>query len=201
MTDRTVTRRGRLEKVSSPPVESQSQPSGRRPLQIVMEPGETPESMLARAVVRPTVKAATTIKSFETAFGELDLTSLVGALSTQVDALLRGELGRAEEMLLTQAQTLDTAFHKLTRIAGNNLSNLEATDTFMRLALRAQSQCRATLETLAVIKNPTPVAFVRQANIANGPQQVNNAAQTGPEASSAQECEQSAKQTIGTATQ
>ncbi len=43
----------------------------------------------------------------------------------------------------------------------------------MRLALKAQSQCRATLETLATIKNP-PVVFARQANIANGPQQVNN---------------------------
>jgi hypothetical protein len=41
-------------------------------------------------------------------------------------------------------------------------------------ALRAQAQCRATLETLAGIKNPQPVAFVRQANIAHGPQQVNN---------------------------
>jgi hypothetical protein len=37
------------------------------------------------------------------------------------------------------------------------------------LALKAQSQCRATLETLAAIKNPQPVAFVRQANIAHGP--------------------------------
>jgi hypothetical protein len=45
----------------------------------------------------------------------------------------------------------------------------------LRLALKAQSQCRATLETLAAIKNPQPVAFVRQANIAHGPQQVNNA--------------------------
>jgi hypothetical protein len=44
-------------------------------------------------------------------------------------------------------------------------------DKFTRLALKAQSQCRAALETLAVIKNP-PV-FARQANIANGPQQVN----------------------------
>ncbi len=103
-------------------------------------------------------------------------------------------------MLLTQAQTLDTVFHKLARLAGSNFSNLEAADTFMRLALRAQSQCRATLETLAVIKNPTTVAFVRQANIANGPQQVNNAAQPAPEASGAQEHEESAKQTIGTAT-
>jgi hypothetical protein len=44
----------------------------------------------------------------------------------------------------------------------------------MKLALRAQNQCRATLETLATIKNP-PVVFARQANFANGPQQVNNA--------------------------
>ena len=44
-------------------------------------------------------------------------------------------------------------------------------------ALKAQSQCRATLETLAAIKNPAPVAFVRQANIAHGPQQVNNGPQ------------------------
>ena len=43
----------------------------------------------------------------------------------------------------------------------------------MRLALKAQAQCRSTIETLAAIKNP-PVVFARQANIANGPQQVNN---------------------------
>jgi hypothetical protein len=43
----------------------------------------------------------------------------------------------------------------------------------MRLALKAQSQSRATVETLAAIKNP-PVVFARQANIAHGPQQVNN---------------------------
>ena len=43
----------------------------------------------------------------------------------------------------------------------------------MRIALKAQSQCRATVETLATIKNPA-VVFARQANIAQGPQQVNN---------------------------
>jgi hypothetical protein len=30
--------------------------------------------------------------------------------------------------------------------------------------------CRLTVETLAEMKNPAAVAFVRQANIANGPQ-------------------------------
>jgi len=44
---------------------------------------------------------------------------------------------------------------------------VDAADTDMRLALRAQSQCRATLETLAAIKNP-PVVFANQANIAHG---------------------------------
>jgi hypothetical protein len=51
---------------------------------------------------------------------------------------------------------------------------MDAVVIYLRLALKAQGQCRATLETLAMIKNPHPVAFVRQANIAHGPQQVNN---------------------------
>jgi hypothetical protein len=50
------------------------------------------------------------------------------------------------------------------------MNNME---TFLRLALKAQSQCRATLETLAAIKNP-PVVFAKQANISSGHQQVNN---------------------------
>ena len=40
--------------------------------------------------------------------------------------------------------------------------------------MRAQGQCRATLQTLGELKNPRQVAFVKQANIANGYQQVNN---------------------------
>lgn len=53
---------------------------------------------------------------------------------------------------------------------------LQACELYLRLALKAQSQCRATVETLAAIKYPAPVAFVRQANIADGPQQVKNGA-------------------------
>ena len=50
---------------------------------------------------------------------------------------------------------------------------LNQLNTNLRLALKAQSQCRATLDTPADMKNP-PVAFVQQANIAHGPQQLNN---------------------------
>ena len=51
-------------------------------------------------------------------------------------------------------------------------------ERYLRLALRAQGQCRATLETLGVIKNP-PTVFAKQANIAAGPQHVNNTLSVG----------------------
>ena len=62
-------------------------------------------------------------------------------------------------------------------------------EPFLRLGLKAQSQCRATLEALALVKNPPNVAFVRQANIAHGPQQVNNGVSAESEPSRARETE------------
>lgn len=51
---------------------------------------------------------------------------------------------------------------------------IPAMETYLKLALKAQTQCRTTLQTLAEIKNPQPVSFVKQANISHGPQQINN---------------------------
>jgi hypothetical protein len=141
-----------------------------------MDPGETPDGMRAKTVLRPTMRAAQTIAGLDKCVGDLDLTTLVGKLGEQVSAVQGGDLGRAEEMLVAQAHTLDLLFNQLVFRSMNNLGTgyHEAGETYMRLALRTQSQCRATLETLAVVKNPPSVSFVRQANIANGPQQVNN---------------------------
>ena len=74
---------------------------------------------------------------------------------------------------MNQATALQTLYSRLAARA-MGWDELEPFEAYMRMALRAQSQCRATLETLAGIKNPSSVAFVRQANIAHGPQQVNN---------------------------
>jgi hypothetical protein len=46
------------------------------------------------------------------------------------------------------------------------------------MAMKAQSQCRATLQTLGELKAPRSIAFIRQANLANGPQQINNGVPT-----------------------
>jgi len=67
-------------------------------------------------------------------------------------------------------------------------------EVFMKLALKAQSQCRATLETLATIKNP-PVVYARQANVTTGPQQINN----GVDPSRARENQNLPNQLLGAA--
>lgn len=86
-----------------------------------------------------------------------------------------GDLSDIEANLTAQAVTLDAMFTELARRAALNMgTHLGATDTYLRLAMKAQAQCRATAETLAEIKYPRAVAFVRQANIAHGHQQVNN---------------------------
>ena len=53
---------------------------------------------------------------------------------------------------------------------------LKTWEAYLRMAMKAQNQCRMTLETLAMIKNP-PTVFAKQANINHGgQQQVNNGA-------------------------
>jgi hypothetical protein len=144
------------------------------------------EKLLARTVLRPTVQAALSIQQWARSFGESDLSSLVEELKGQAATASSGNLARAEAMLVSQAHTLDAIFHDLSRRACRNKGEyLEAFERYLRLALKAQSQCRTTLETLAEIKNPRPVAFVKQQNIAAGPQQVNNGA--GPPGSRARD--------------
>jgi len=100
-------------------------------------------------------------------------------LQRQNVQLASGNLQGMEEMLLAQANTLDTVFTALLRkAAGAPL--LPQMEGYMRLALKAQAQARATVETLAEIKNPAPVAFVRQANIGQAVQ-VNNGPQPARE--------------------
>jgi hypothetical protein len=157
-------------------VEQSSSPSKEDPraLRILRKPTESPAEALARASLRPSIQAATTIMNYNKDFGDMAINTLVDDLEAQSKLANNGDLARAETILIAQAQTLDSIFNNLARRASLNIGEyMNAADIYLRLALRAQAQCRATLETLSVIKNPQPVAFVRQANIAHGPQQVN----------------------------
>ena len=136
--------------------------------------GEDGANGIARTVLRPTVQAAITLKEYGKGYGNLDLAALMDALSAQTKAATDGDLARAEAMLTAQAHTLDAIFNNLARRA-INAEYMDKLDRYLKLALRAQAQCRATWEALATIKNPPMVGYVRQANIAHGHQQVNNA--------------------------
>ena len=128
---------------------------------------------LAETVIRPTVQAAATLRQYRGLDTDVDLMGLISALRTQTDAAVSGDMGRAEAMLITQAHTLDAIFNNLARRA-NSAEYMDNFATYLKLALRAQSQCRSTLEALSAIKYPPVAGYVKQANIAHGPQQVNN---------------------------
>lgn len=151
-------------------------------------PSEDEKIAVTREMLRPTVQAALTLKEYGKNLCELDLSVLIDSLTEQTKATNDGDLKRGEEMLTAQAHTLDAIFNSLALRASINIGEyMQACDTYLKLALRAQSQCRATWETLATIKNPPLVGYVRQANIAHGPQQVNNVSSTEDQPAPARE--------------
>jgi hypothetical protein len=113
--------------------------------------------------------------------GEVDLSATVAALKEIAGRTSKGDLSDAENLLSAQAATLNAIFGECARRAHVNMSeHIDASERYLRLALKAQAQCRATLETISAIKNP-PMVIAKQANIAAGHQQINNlpsAAQT-----------------------
>jgi len=123
--------------------------------------------------LQPTVKAAVTIGANDGVTDKSELVGLVNALTEQTHAIADGNLKPAESMLIAQAHTLDALFNNLAMRALKT-EHMNNFDKFLKLALRAQSQCRSTWEAVATIKNPPMMGYIQQANIAHGPQQVNN---------------------------
>lgn len=147
---------------------------------VIVDPRDSSDvdDALARTLTRPETQAAVTMQVWEESH---EVNALARELAEQIAAANRGDLSRSEGMLMAQAHTLDALFNNLGRRARGNFDAgyLEAGDRYMRLALKSQSQCRTTLEALAEIKNPMTGAYVRQANIAAGHQQVNNGLPAG----------------------
>ena len=137
-----------------------------------LKPEETPAEAIATLAVSGLVANAVTTVQFSKVLGDVDLTASVRALGSAVERVHHGDLRESEALLTAQTVTLNTLFTHLANLAAKTeyVDNLER---YLRLGFKAQAQCRATLGTLAEIKNP-PTLFARQANIAHGPQQVNN---------------------------
>ena len=71
-------------------------------------------------------------------------------VSKQIMAAQDGDLTIVSQLLAAQALSLDATFTELARRSAINLNtHVDAAERYMRMALRAQANCRATLQALA----------------------------------------------------
>ena len=130
---------------------------------------------MAALVTSPELAACRVINAVERNSGlgaQIDTPAVVDRLRDESAEVNGGNLTRVEAMLMNQATALQTLFSRLAK-RGMGCDNAVPFEVNMRIALRAQSQSRAALETRAAIRNP-PAVFARQANVTTGPQQINN---------------------------
>jgi hypothetical protein len=136
----------------------------------VVKSKDTHSQTLAKLVTASALSAVTA-KQFSGAGDDLEVHDLVVAMKKAGDEAVAGDMGRVERMLVNQLLTLDGIFNNMAQRSGRQ-DTFKGIEVLMRLALKAQAQARSTAEALALLKNPMP--YIRQANITNGPQQVNN---------------------------
>lgn len=146
-------------------------------LTVIRTPDKTPEQAVAEVALNPAVNAATVVDTYQKNImgDDVDTDALVATLRASMDRSAAGDTSGLEAMLIGQATALQTIFVSLAKRAHHQQfqQHLEA---FLGLALKAQAQSRATIQAVIDLKFPRQATFVKQANIAHGPQQVNNGA-------------------------
>ena len=133
-----------------------------------------------RIALLPSVNAAAVIEAYQgnVVGKDADMGAMIERLRDTFTEVKGGELDNLEAMLISQATALQTIFTSLARRASTQ-ERLPQYQAFLSLALKAQAQSRATISALVDLKFPRQATFVKQANIAHGPQQVNNGAAAG----------------------
>lgn len=131
---------------------------------------------LARLTLDPQTRNASVAMTFGGAmFGDThrpDIVQSSAALAEAIEAAGKGDLGLASRVFASQAITLDAMFTELARRAAMNLGDYpQAVERYARLALKAQSNCRATLEAMAKLHQPREQT-VRHVHVNEGGQAV-----------------------------
>ena len=146
-------------------------------IELTQGENETKELALAEFKSKSEFLSTAVIESFNVGLGDdFDFQSNMRVLGKTIREIQSGDLSKIEEMYISQAVALEAMFASLARRAKVQDKLLQY-DTHMRLALKAQNQSRATLQALVQLKQPSNTQFIKQANIAQGHQQVNNLAE------------------------
>lgn len=139
------------------------------------QPPELTPQQKSIMALQPCVNGAAVVEAFQSNLTgkEPDMNSLIAGLRGTFEHVHAGDLQMMERMLVAQATALQSMFASLARRAVHQ-EHLRQYEAFMNLALKAQSQSRATISALVELKYPKQATFVKQANISHGAQQVNN---------------------------
>jgi hypothetical protein len=137
--------------------------------------GETGARSLARALTEPGMRHAGAVNAFASRAigGEIERPGAGDFADALTEALKRaGDPKDSKRMLAAQAIALDATFTEMLRRSALNLADYpDAAERYLRLALKAQANSRATLEALHRLSEPPP-APPRYVSVRDGGQAV-----------------------------
>lgn len=138
---------------------------------------ETGAQAMARKLLEPHLRHASCSSTYSdkllgSQFEGPGVTDFIDHMQKVCAEAEKGDLAIASRLLAAQAVTLDNMFTELARRAALNVGEyMGATESYGRLALRAQSNCRTTLEALAKLHQPREQT-VRHVHVNEGGQAV-----------------------------
>jgi hypothetical protein len=135
-------------------------PSAPRAVKVEAHVGETEPATMARVMVGPYLRHGIVGSEIAKRMvgklpGEPEFDDFGSAIKAKAEAMAKGDMSMATEVLTAQALSLDTMFTELTRRATMNLGDYPlAAERYAKLAFKAQSNCRAALEALTRLHHP-----------------------------------------------
>ncbi len=139
--------------------------------------GETVDQATARELLDPTTRHSLTVLpyincSVGNTFPLPNAADFSDVIKANAEKAQQGDLSFASRTLTAQALALDTIFGEFSRRSALNMNNhLEAAERYMRLALKAQANSRATMEALAKLHQPREQT-VRHVHVNEGGQAI-----------------------------
>lgn len=152
-----------------------------------------PARLKAMLVVKPEIGNGLLVQQYQILghLGEsLGLDAISGVLESLAASVADGDMAHIEAVLVSQIAALNAIFVRSASLASvptttNPANGQERSAALMQLALKAQANCRATVQALVDLKFPRQATvFARQANVAHGPQQVNQQVNHGGQVAS-----------------
>lgn len=148
-----------------------------KPVMLEGTKGETEAETLTRVLTEPfsrhgLVAKGIVDKSLGKVPGNPQFDDYGRALRLKAGTATTGDLKFATEMLTAQANSLDAMFAEFARRAALNMGDyINATESYSRIALKAQANCRATLEALMKLHQPRE-QIVKHVHVNDGGQAV-----------------------------